>query len=81
MMRILCIGDIVGRIGRDMVFSYLDRNKDNYDLIEKALKHVKNMEHFKEQIRKLYKWVNIQNLLILFGLVFNISKMCGFCSS
>lgn len=33
MIKILCIGDIVGRIGRDMVFSYLDRNKDKYDLI------------------------------------------------
>lgn len=33
MMRALCIGDIVGRIGRDMVFSYLDRYKDDFDLI------------------------------------------------
>ena len=33
MIKILCIGDIVGRIGRDMVFSYLDRNQDKYDLI------------------------------------------------
>ena len=32
-MKILCIGDIAGRVGRDMVFSYLDRNADKYDLI------------------------------------------------
>ena len=32
-MKILCIGDIVGRVGRDMVFSYLDRNAVKYDLI------------------------------------------------
>ena len=31
-------------------FSKIPLNKDNYDLIEKALKHVKNKEHFKEQI-------------------------------
>lgn len=32
-MKVLCIGDIVGRVGRDMVFSYLDRNAVKYDLI------------------------------------------------
>lgn len=32
-MKILCIGDIVGRVGRDMVFSYLDKHQYDYDLI------------------------------------------------
>lgn len=32
-MKILCIGDIVGRVGRDMVFSYLERNRYDFDLI------------------------------------------------
>lgn len=32
-MKILCIGDISGRVGRDMVFSYLERNAEEYDLI------------------------------------------------
>ena len=32
-MKVLCIGDIVGRVGRDMVFSYLDKAQYDYDLI------------------------------------------------
>ena len=32
-MKILCIGDIVGRVGRDMVFSYLDKHLYDYDLV------------------------------------------------
>ena len=32
-MKILCIGDIVARPGRDIVFSYLDSRRYDYDLI------------------------------------------------
>ena len=32
-MKVLCIGDIVGRVGRDMVFSVLDKLADKVDLI------------------------------------------------
>ena len=32
-MKILAIGDIVGRVGRDMVFSYLDKHLYEFDLI------------------------------------------------
>lgn len=32
-MKILCIGDIVGRVGREMVFSYLDKHQYDYDLV------------------------------------------------
>ena len=32
-MKVLCIGDIMGRVGRDMVLSYLDRNSRGFDCI------------------------------------------------
>ena len=32
-MKILCIGDIVGRVGREMVYEYLEKERFNYDLI------------------------------------------------
>ena len=32
-MRILTIGDIFGRVGRDMTFEVLDRQRDSFDLI------------------------------------------------
>ena len=32
-MKILAIGDIVGRIGRDATMYYLEKHRDNYDLI------------------------------------------------
>lgn len=32
-MKILCVGDVFGRVGRDLVFSYLDRYAQDIDLV------------------------------------------------
>ncbi len=32
-MKILCVGDVFGRVGRDMIFSYLDRYAQDIDLV------------------------------------------------
>ena len=32
-MKILCVGDVFGRVGRDMLFSYLDRYASDIDLV------------------------------------------------
>lgn len=50
-MKILCIGDIVGRIGRDMVFSYLDAHAYDFDLI---IANGENAAHGKGITRPVY---------------------------
>lgn len=50
-MKILCIGDIVGRVGRDMVFSYLENKKEDYDLI---IANGENAAHGRGMTRRVY---------------------------
>ena len=51
-MKILCIGDIVGRVGRDMVFSYLDKHLYDYDLI---IANGENAAHGKGITKPVYE--------------------------
>lgn len=51
-MKILCIGDIVGRVGRDMVFSYLDKHMYDYDLI---IANGENAAHGKGITKNVYE--------------------------
>ena len=51
-MRVLCIGDIVGRVGRDMVFSCLDRLSGDVDLI---IANGENAAHGKGITKKVYE--------------------------
>lgn len=51
-MKILCIGDIVGRCGRDAVFSYLDKNRQNYDLV---IANAENAAHGKGLSKPVYE--------------------------
>ena len=50
-MKILCIGDIAGRIGRDQVFSYLDRHAQEYDCI---LANAENAAHGRGLSKAVY---------------------------
>lgn len=50
-MKILCIGDIVGRVGRDMVFSYLDKHMYDYDLV---IANGENAAHGKGITKNVY---------------------------
>lgn len=51
-MKILCIGDIVGRVGRDMVFSYLDKHLYDYDLV---IANGENAAHGKGITKNVYE--------------------------
>lgn len=50
-MKILCIGDIVGRTGRDMTIDYLAKNASSYDLV---LANGENAAHGKGITRRVY---------------------------
>ena len=51
-MKILCIGDIVGRVDRDMVFSYLDKHLYDYDLV---IANGENAAHGKGITKNVYE--------------------------
>lgn len=51
-MKILCIGDIMGRIGRDMVLEYLDRHGRDFDLI---LANGENAAHGRGMSKPVYE--------------------------
>ena len=51
-MKILAIGDIVGRIGRDATITYLERHREKYDLI---IANGENSTHANGMSRVVYK--------------------------
>lgn len=51
-MKILCIGDIVGRVGRDMVFEYMDKHMYDYDLV---IANGENAAHGKGITKPVYE--------------------------
>ena len=51
-MKILCIGDIVGRVGRDVVFEYLDRIPSDIDLV---IANGENAAHGRGMTKPVYE--------------------------
>ena len=51
-MKVLCIGDIVGRVGRDMVFTHLDRLLSEVDFV---IANAENAAHGKGITRNVYE--------------------------
>jgi len=50
-MKILAIGDIFGRVGRDAVFSYMDKHYDEFDLV---IANGENAAHGRGMTRSVY---------------------------
>ena len=50
-MKILCIGDVFGRVGRDLLFSYLDRYASDIDLV---IANGENAAHGRGITRNVY---------------------------
>lgn len=60
-MKILCIGDVVASVGRDMIEEYLHRIKQKYE-IDFVIANVENASHGKGLLKRHYDYLVLQGI-------------------